>query len=289
MATDKNELSRVVTVNQVQIPTFIYGTAWKENNTEEYTYNAIKSGFRAVDTANQRKHYFEAGVGAAIKKAFAEKLISREELFLQSKFTFLNGQDERLPYDKDASCTDQVKQSVDSSLNHLHVDYLDSYVLHGPSTWEGLADVDYEAWAAMEAVQRGGKVKLLGVSNVNLSQLQMLYEKAEIKPSVVQIRTYARSTWEKDIRLFCQEKGIVYEGFSILTANRNELAHPAIKAILDKTGFTLPQLVFRFALQTGIVPLTGTTNVEHMNSDLQVYDLSLSSEDVKTIEEIANK
>ena len=287
MVSKEKKIRTFTTVGDVQVPTFLYGTAWKEERTEQFTFKAIKSGFRGVDTANQRKHYYEAGVGAALKRAFDDNLISRKDLFLQTKFTFLNGQDERLPYDKNAAIGEQVKQSVESSLNHLHVEYLDSYVLHGPSTWEGLAADDYEAWKAMEELYEEGKVRLLGVSNVNSDQLQLLYEKATVKPSVVQIRTYARNRWEKDIRQFCQEKGILYEGFSLLTANRNELANPAIDEIVQRRKITLPQLVFRFALQIGIVPLTGTTKEEHMKTDLAIYDFSLTEEEIKTIEDIA--
>ena len=286
-AKKNNEVSTYITVGDIKVPTFLYGTAWKEENTEQYTFNAIKSGFRGVDTANQRKHYYEAGVGSALRMAFEQEVVSREDLFLQTKFTFLNGQDERLPYDKHAAISLQVRQSVESSLEHLHVDYLDSYVLHGPSTWEGLAEADYEAWAAMEELQKEGKIRLLGVSNVNVDQLKLLCQKVSIKPSVVQIRTYAKNGWEKKIREFCQKEGILYEGFSLLTANRAELAHPAIEEMVRRREITLPQLIFRFAMQIGIVPLTGTTKEEHMKTDLTVYDFSLTDEEVKTIEEIA--
>jgi len=128
-------------------PRFIYGTAWKEDRTEALVRLALDAGFRAIDTANQRKHYFEAGVGAAIRG------VPRGELWLQSKFTYARGQDHRLPYDPAASFTDQVKQSFASSLEHLHTDYLDSYVLHGPELNRGLTAGDLEVWRAMEALQ----------------------------------------------------------------------------------------------------------------------------------------
>jgi len=124
------------------IPTFIYGTAWKEERTSALTWLALRAGFRGIDTANQRKHYFEAGVGAALKDAVLAGEVSRAELFLQSKFTFLAGQDERLPYDRQARIADQVAQSFASSLVHLGTDYLDSYVLHGPSSRRGLQAAD---------------------------------------------------------------------------------------------------------------------------------------------------
>src|SRR6187549_3641946 len=97
-------------------PTFLYGTAWKEARTEELTRLALQAGFRGIDTANQRKHYFEAGVGAALNDALGSGEVSRAELFLQSKFTFVGGQDERLPYDRAAAIEKQVAQSFESSL-----------------------------------------------------------------------------------------------------------------------------------------------------------------------------
>ena len=80
------------------VPTFLYGTAWKEGRTPELTELAIQSGFRAIDTANQRRHYFEAGVGEGLAKAYRSGVVGREDLFLQTKFTYHPGQDHRLPY-----------------------------------------------------------------------------------------------------------------------------------------------------------------------------------------------
>ncbi len=111
------------------LPLFLYGTAWKEAETEACVERALAAGFRRIDTANQRKHYFEAGVGAALQKAYSSSRISRKELFLQTKFTFRRGQDDRLPYDPEVSLATQVEQSFSSSLEHLRTDYLDSYLL----------------------------------------------------------------------------------------------------------------------------------------------------------------
>src|SRR5690242_12793703 len=116
-------------------PSFIYGTAWKEEDTKRCVLDALKAGFRGLDTANQRKHYFEAGVGDALKEAYQSKIVDRRELFLQTKFTSIDGQDSRLPYDRDAAIRVQVKQSFIKSLEHLQTEYMDSLVLHGPSSW----------------------------------------------------------------------------------------------------------------------------------------------------------
>src|SRR5947199_9390661 len=96
-------------------PTFIYGTAWKEEATERLTRLALESGFRAIDTANQRRHYFEAGVGAAVAGAIRDGLVRRDELFLQTKFTSASGQDPRLPYDRHADAATHVRQPVPTS------------------------------------------------------------------------------------------------------------------------------------------------------------------------------
>src|SRR5688572_23867378 len=152
------------------VPSFLYGTAWKEADTQRCVEDALAAGFRGIDTANQRRHYFEAGVGTAITKSLSGGKITREDLFLQTKFTSIGGQDNRLPYDPRAPVEEQVKQSFASSLEHLNTSFLDSYVLHGPSSSRGLTSDDWSIWRAMEGLYRDGKVRLLGVSNVSLEQ-----------------------------------------------------------------------------------------------------------------------
>ena len=80
-----------------QVPDFIYGTAWKEDRTASVTDLAIRTGFRAIDTANQRRHYFEGGVGEGLAAAYRDGIVTRADLFLQTKFTYQRGQDHRLP------------------------------------------------------------------------------------------------------------------------------------------------------------------------------------------------
>jgi diketogulonate reductase-like aldo/keto reductase len=268
------------------IPTFLYGTAWKEEETERLTRLAIDAGFRGIDTANQRKHYFEAAVGAGIAGAIADGVVGREELFLQTKFTYRDGQDHRLPYDPDADTATQVRQSFASSLEHLRVDTLDSYVLHGPSRRRGLAAADHEAWRTMEELHAAGKTRFLGISNVALEQLEKLCEFAAVKPMFVQNRCFARTRWDAEVRAFCRSNGIIYQGFSLLTANANELRNPRFRAIVEKTGKTAAQVVFRYALQVGMLPLTGTTDAAHMREDLAAPEVELSAEDVTTIENL---
>lgn len=271
-------------VRDVPVPTFIYGTAWKEERTAELVTEALAHGFRGVDTANQRKHYHEAGVGRALARAFEGGGPERDELFVQTKFTYPAGQDHRLPYDPDADVAVQVEQSCRSSLEHLGLETLDGYLLHGPSQRRGLGDADREAWSAMEDLHADGLVRLIGVSNVTADQLQTLCETARVKPALVQNRCFARTGWDAAVREVCSAEGVLYQGFSLLTANRRALAEPRIEAIAEDRGRTVPQIVFRFALELDIVPLTGTTDPAHMAEDLEVYDFELSDEEVRAIE-----
>ena len=271
--------------NQVPLPSFMYGTAWKKDATSTLVQLAVESGFRAIDTANQLIHDDEARVGEALL-ALQKKGIGRESLFLQTKFTSVNGQDHRTPYDASADLATQVRQSFESSLAHLHADHLDSYVLHGPYSRRGLLDEDWEVWAAIEEVHRSGKARIIGISNVSAEQLALLCARATTKPMVVQNRCFAVRGWDKEVREICRAQGVVYQGFSLLTANQEFLSDPALLAIARRLGAGIAQVIFRFAMQIGMLPLTGTTSAQHMNEDLKADQLTLSAEDLRVIETI---
>lgn len=265
---------------------FIYGTAWKEEQTAALVEEALSAGFRAIDTANQRKHYHEAGAGETIARWLRESKVTREELFIQTKFTFVEGQDHRLPYDPAADLSVQVQQSFQSSLEHLGVDFIDSLLLHGPRTRRGLTDADLEVWRAMESLQKDGRVRSIGVSNVTADQLELLCGLAEVLPSFVQNRCYARMGWDQAVREVCGRRDIAYQGFSLLTANVAELGSERIRNIARRHGATIAQAVFAFARGIGMIPLTGTTDPQHMREDLGSLELELEPEELEAIERI---
>lgn len=275
----------IVASNGTAVPSFMYGTAWKKEATSQLVQLAVASGFTAIDTANQLIHYQEALVGEALL-ALATQGFTRKSLFLQTKFTPVNGQDHRTPYDAAADLTTQVAQSFQSSLSHLHTDYLDSYVLHGPYARRGLSEADWEVWAAIESLYDSGKTRMIGISNVSAEQLLLLCEKARHKPMVVQNRCYAAFGWDKAVREICKGQQIVYQGFSLLTANREVFAEPDVRTMAAKYGTGLAQIVFRFAMQVGMLPLTGTTNPEHMKEDLAADQFTLTAEELQRIETI---
>jgi diketogulonate reductase-like aldo/keto reductase len=268
------------------VPDFIYGTAWKEERTRALTELALRNGFRGIDTANQRRHYFEAGVGEGLAAAYRDGVVTRADLFLQTKFTYQPGQDHRLPYDPSAELSTQVAQSMASSLEHLGTDYVDSYVLHGPISGYGWTDEDSEVWVAMQKERDAGRTRLLGVSNVSLRHLVQMEAAHDEVPSFVQNRCFARAGWDRAVRAFCAERKILYQGFSLLTANPEVLRHPLVSRIATDSRVTAAQVVFSFARAVGMLPLTGTSSAEHMRQDLAVRDLALPAEAVQAIESL---
>jgi diketogulonate reductase-like aldo/keto reductase len=267
-------------------PGFLYGTAWKEERTAGLTELALRAGFRGIDTANQRRHYFEAGVGQGLAAAYRAGIATRADLFLQTKFTYQAGQDHRLPYDPDADLPRQVAQSIASSLEHLGTDHVDSYVLHGPASGYGWTEDDAQVWAAMANERDAGRTRLLGVSNVSLRHLDQMARAGAELPAFVQNRCFARRGWDRDVRAFCADRGIVYQGFSLLTANPEVLGHPAVSGIAARGKATPAQVVFRFAQAIGMLPLTGTSSGEHMRQDLASHAVALSDDEVAAIESL---
>jgi diketogulonate reductase-like aldo/keto reductase len=277
--TQKGDL---ITDDGVGTPKIIYGTAWKKARTAALVEQAIGLGFRGIDTACQPKHYNEAGVGEGVA-ACLNRGLDRAELYLQSKFTSLDGQDpQRVPYDPKASLGEQVAQSFQASLKNLQTTYLDCLVLHSPLANQ---QQTLEVWQAMVRIFQGGGVRQLGISNCyDLQALEDLYQSAEVKPAVVQNRFYADTRYDRNIRGFCCQHGIIYQGFWTLTANPKVLADPFMLNLAVKYQRTAAQVFFRYLTQIGIVPLTGTTSENHMREDLAIFDFELSSDERTRVE-----
>jgi len=268
------------------IPKFLYGTAWKEERTAALTELALRSGFRAIDTANQRRHYFEAGVGEGLAAAYRAGVCTRDDLFLQTKFTYRRGQDHRLPYDPNASLSTQVAQSLASSLEHLGTDHVESFVLHGPASPYDWTVADAEVWQAMQKERDGGRARLIGASNISLQQLEQMKSTQTELPAFVQNRCFASVGWDREVRKFCRERNIIYQGFSLLTANAEVLHHPFVRELAARINATVAQIIFAFARAVGMLPLTGTSNAEHMQQDLASVELALPSDAVRAIESL---
>jgi diketogulonate reductase-like aldo/keto reductase len=268
-------------IHGVRLPRIIYGTAWKKDHTAKLVEQAIGLGFRGIDTACQPKHYNEPGVGEGL--AFCLKAgLDRADIYLQTKFTPVDGQDPaRIPYDPKADLAQQVAQSFETSLKNLQASYLDSLVLHSPLATEREW---MEVWRAMEAIFDAGGARQLGISNCyRLDQLEWLYRRSRIKPAVLQNRFHAATGYDRELRDFCRQQGIIYQSFWTLTANPKVLSHSTLQTLASNHRRTPAQVFFRYLTQIDIVPLTGTTSATHMREDLDIFTFELNSSECEAI------
>lgn len=272
----------------VRMPKIVYGTAWKKSDTESLVRQALRLGFRGIDTACQPKHYHEPGVGAGVVAYLRGEpghngRPAREDLYLQTKFTPLSGQDPaRIPYDPKASLSEQVRQSFAASLRNLRVEYLDGLILHSPLSGSGPT---LEVWRAMEALVDEGGVRQLGISNCyRLEQLETLFDLVRIKPAVVQNRFHADTGYDREIRAFCWQQRLIYQSFWTLTANPHILAHRTVAGLASERRRTPAQILFRYLTQIAVVPLTGTRSEAHMRDDLDIFQFELSGRECKQMD-----
>ena len=257
----------------VRMPRLLYGTAWKAEATPGLVAAALRAGFRGLDTACQPKHYHEAGVGEGLMAADAPP---REALYLQTKFTPVSGQDvTRLPYDLAAPLAVQIQQSFATSLRNLRTAYLDALVLHSPLASRSQTLL---AWHTMEELVARGDVRQLGISNCYaLAEFDALYRAATIKPAVLQNRFYARTRHDRELRAYCRAHDVVYQSFWTLTANPAALASSTVRILAERHGRTPAQILFRYLTHIEVVPLSGTTSLDHMREDMAVFEFELET------------
>ncbi len=264
------------------IPNMIYGTAWKKEKTNSLVKEAITCGFRAIDTACQPKHYSEELVGLGLQEALSELNLSRNDIFLQTKFTPINGQDlNNMPYNQNDDVVVALEKSFETSLINLRTDYIDSYLIHSPF---GPAEDFVRVYQKMEEYVNKGLIGQIGISNCyEMPLLEFIYNNAKIKPKVVQNRFYKDSGYDQEIRNYCNLKEITYQSFWSLTANPHLLSSMHIISMANKYGKTIPQVFYRFLNQINITPLNGTTKKEHMLEDLDFLSFKLTNEEIQTI------
>lgn len=169
----------------------------------------------------------------------------------------------------------------------MGLDYLDMMIIHSPQPWVEVnqsdnryEDGNREAWRALEEAYKKGKLKAIGVSNFQISDIESLVKTAEIKPMVNQILLHISNT-PAELVDYCQKNDIVVEAYSPI-AHGVILNQPEIKEMADKYGVTVPQLCSRYTIQLGAVSLPKTANPEHMKSNAQV-DFEISTEDMEVL------
>lgn len=270
---------------QAQKPYLLYGTAWKKDETSRLVSEAVHSGFRFIDTACQPKHYNEAGVGDGWVQAAKELGLSRSDLFLQTKFTPIDGQDPtHVPYNKHDDLEEQVKQSVQVSLENLKTTYIDSLVLHSPLRTD---DDTMRVWRVLESFVDDGVINQLGISNCyDIRRFRFIYDNSRVKPKVLQNRFYADSHFDIDLREFCRKFGIRYQSFWTLTGNRHALNTKEIKEMAEEKNLSPQTLMYAFMMTLDHTPLSGTTNKQHMMEDVAVMERVQNDEEILSSDEI---
>jgi diketogulonate reductase-like aldo/keto reductase len=211
--------------------------------------------------------------------------LARHDLYLQTKFTSLSGQDpNRVPYDPKAPLPDQVTQSIAASVKNLQTEYLDCVLLHSPMPTMAQTQ---SVWRTLESFVDNGQVRHLGISNCyRLTDLQTLHQAARIKPAVLQNRFYADTHYDRDIRTYCKQRKIIYQSFWTLSANPHLLTHATMTALARTYERTAAQILFRYLTQLGVVPLSGTQSEAHMRDDLAIFDFELTERELHAIEEL---
>ncbi|MGP2655628.1 aldo/keto reductase family protein [Malaciobacter sp. WC5094] len=259
----------------------IYGTAWKKEETSRLVEQALVCGFKAVDTACQPKHYREDLVGVGLENAY-KKGIKREDIFIQTKFTPINGQDENnMPYLASDDILTQLEKSFMKSKENLKTDFIDAYLVHSPF---GPIEDLIKVFKTMEEFVQCGQVGQIGISNCyDLNLLIYLYNILEVKPKVVQNRFYKDSDYDKQIREFCRQKDITYQSFWSLTANPHLLSSIEVQSLAIKYNKTVPQIFYRFLKHIGITPLNGTTSKKHVEEDLDILNFKLEDEEIRQV------
>ena len=266
-----------------EIPRLLYGTAWKKERTGDLVLQALESGFPGIDTAGMPKHYNQRSAGEGLLRWYQASGKTREDVFIQTKFSPVNRADPQsvrdAPFDPKAAWDKQVHQSAAASLVDLSTNYLDCYVLHSPAPTK---EANLLIWKGFEELVAEGTVHSLGISNIyDPSLLEFMWNTATVKPRVVQNRFYPATNYDKEIREFCLAHDITYQSFWTLTAN-----WPVIERIATtEGGFTAEQMFFRYVMDLGVSPLSGTTSPDHMRQDVAVLQMdSLNAQQSKDIE-----
>ena len=256
--------------NGVKMPILGYGVYQvTKEECERCVLDALKVGYRAIDTA--QSYFNERGVAEGVRTCG----IPREDLFVVSKVAA-----EHKTYESAA-------KSIDETLSKMGLDYLDMMIIHSPQPWvevnrseDRYVEGNRAAWRALEDAYKAGKLKVIGISNFQIGDIESLLQTAEIKPMVNQILLHISNT-PLELMEYCQKNGIAVEAYSPI-AHGEILNQPEIKAMAEKYGVTVPQLCIRYTLQLGAISLPKTANPEHMKTNAEV-DFEISAQDMEVL------
>lgn len=260
--------------NGVKIPVVGFGT-WQTPDgevAEKSVLAALNSDYRHIDTAAAYGN--EESVGRAIKKSG----IRRDELFVTTKL-----------WNSDHGY-ENTKKAIDTSLMKLGLDYLDLYLIHWPNPVamrDNWAELNSESWQAMEEAQKAGKIRAIGVSNFRKHHLDALLENADVIPAVNQIYLNP-SDLESDVRKENDKHQILSEAYSPLGTG-DLLGNELVNKLAQEHGKSPAQILIRWSLEHGFLPLPKSVHEEYIKANGQVFDFSLSADEMKLLDGLEGK
>ena len=257
--------------NGVKIPVIGFGT-WQVKNGEEAYHavrNALKAGYRHIDSAEG--YFNEESVGKAIR----DSGIPRHEIFLTTKITNRH------------KTYEDAKQAIEDSLKRLGLDYIDLYLIHWPNPISCRPDYETrnkEQYRAMEDAYRAGKIRALGISNFRKHHIDALLKYATIKPTVNQILINP-SDMQEELVNYNESLDILTEGYSPFGTGKI-FSVTSLVELSQKYNKTVGQVVLRWSLQHGYLPLPKTTTPTRIEENLDIFDFKLEEEDIKTLDRL---
>ena len=239
------------------------------DETAEAVYQAVKAGYRLIDTAAIYGNEKETGEG--IKRAITEGIVSREELFVTSKLFILQAPEEK------------AAETIEHSLKVMELDYLDLYLIHQP-----YGDT-YGAWRAMGAAQKAGKLRAIGVSNFKSAKMIEFVGLNDVKPQINQIEV---NPWNQRIedQEWHEKYGVQVEAWAPFAEGHHDLFNSPLLAEIGKQyDKSVGQVVLRWLMQRGIVALAKSVRPERMAENIDIFNFELSAADIEKISSLDMK
>ena len=248
--------------NGVKIPSIGFGTykSGDDEETAKIIKNALNLGYKMIDTASFYNN--EVGIGNGIK----ESGIDRKDIFIVTKLW------------NDDHGYDNTIEAFNKSLNNLQVDYIDLYLIHWPNK------LNAETLRAFEHLYETGKVKAIGVCNFKVEHLEELKKTAKIMPMVNQVEIHPFST-KNNIINYCKDNNIKVVAWSPISRGR-VLSNGLMIDLSQKYKKSIVQIVLRWHMQKGVIPIPKSSNENRIKENIDLFDLEISSEDMKAIDSL---
>lgn len=256
--------------NGVKIPCVAYGTyKAKDENGADIISAAVEEGYRYFDTAS----FYETE--SYVAEAISRSGLPREDFFIATKLW------------KEEMGYEEALAACERSLKRLNTDYIDLYLIHWPKPtpdYEEWKQLDLDTWRALEKLYKEGKVRAIGVSNFLPHHLDNILESCEVKPMVDQIEYHAGYTQEATVQ-YCKQHGILVQAWSPIS--RGRIFHDVtLMELAEKYQVSVAKLALRFCIQNGIVPLPKAASRERMRENMNLFDFTISDEDMNRINTI---